>query len=321
MVFASRSESDHKRDLCYTKHTQHLFHHSIMHVLDSLYLSKKLLRHPAENKGNFGRVVVIGGAKTMSGSLVLAGLGALYTGAGWVKLIPLNPQFPEMIESHPELMVYHAYPKKPTEVLKVMQPDVIVIGPGLGIDALAYQWLLAAIAYHAPLVVDADALHLLTTHPSLCDLMTDRFETAILTPHPGEAGFLLHRSPDDIQHDRHAAAMHMMEMYQSIVILKGHKTLLAHPQEPILTCLQGNPGMACAGMGDVLSGAIGSLIAQGSSHHLSAWQACCLAVEIHARSGDLLAESGVGPIGMTPSELAKTMRTIFNQAMHAKELS
>ena len=285
-----------------------------MQILNALHLINHLHRDVSDHKGTSGKLVIIGGANTMSGSIVLAGLGALYAGSGWVKLIPLDPNFPNLIDPYPELMIYRPGQQLPTEILQEIKPDVIVIGPGLGQSESSLAWLVAALEYPSPIVIDADGLNLLSQHPQLLEQIRNRSHSVTLTPHPGEAGRLLRSSSQELQSDRMLAIKQLIDLYQAIVVLKGHHTLIGMPTEDILTCTFGNPGMACAGMGDVLSGALGSLIAQGIRHHLSPWQATCLAVEVHARAGDLLVEKGIGPIGMTSSELAKEMRTIVNSS-------
>jgi hydroxyethylthiazole kinase-like uncharacterized protein yjeF len=285
-----------------------------MQILNSLHLIGHLQRDVSDHKGTSGKLVIIGGANTMSGSIALAGLGALYTGSGWVKLIPLDPNFPNLIDPYPELMIYHPKDRPPTEILQEIKPDVIVIGPGLGQSASSLAWLEATLEYQSPLVIDADALNLLSQHPELHEPICNRSHRIVMTPHPGEAGHLLHSSSEAVQSNRMLTMQQLIDQYQSIVVLKGHHTLVGMAAEDVLTCISGNSGMACAGMGDVLSGALGSLIAQGLHHNLSSWQTSCLAVEVHARAGDLLVEKGIGPIGMTPSELAKEMRTIVNSS-------
>ncbi|BDW11618.1 hypothetical protein PSHI8_17010 [Polynucleobacter sp. SHI8] len=285
-----------------------------MQILHSLHLINNLRRDVTDHKGTSGKLVIIGGASTMSGSIALAGLGALYTGSGWVKLIPLDPDFPNLIDPSPELMIYHPGQRSPAEILQEIKPDVIVIGPGLGQSASSLAWLEATLEYQSPLVIDADGLNLLSQHPELHEPICNRSHRIVMTPHPGEAGRLLHSSSQVMQSDRMLAMKQLIAQYQAIVILKGHHSLVGMPAQDVLTCISGNSGMACAGMGDVLSGALGSFIAQGLHHNLSTWQAACLAVEVHARAGDLLVEKGIGPIGMTPSELAKEMRTIVNSS-------
>jgi len=285
-----------------------------MHILNSLQLLKHLERDVSDHKGTSGKLVIIGGANTMSGSIVLAGLGALYTGSGWVKLIPLDPNFPNLIDSYPELMIYRPGKQLPSEILQEINPDVIVIGTGLGQSESSLDWLMATLEHQSPIVIDADGLNLLSQHPQLHEQIRNRSNCVIMTPHPGEAARLLNSSSQVVQSDRVLAMKQLIAQYHAIVVLKGHHTLVGMPEEDILTCISGNSGMACAGMGDVLSGALGSLIAQGLRHHLSPWQASCLAVEVHARAGDLLVDKGIGPIGMTSSELAKEMRTIVNSS-------
>jgi NAD(P)H-hydrate repair Nnr-like enzyme with NAD(P)H-hydrate dehydratase domain len=105
----------------------------------------------------------------------------------------------------------------------------------------------------------------------------------------------------------------LIDRFQCYVVLKGRHTLVGAPNDAIYTCQAGNPGMATGGMGDVLTGLIASLAAQGICHHLNLWEATCLGVELHARAADLLVQSGIGPNGITALELAKAVRQLMNQ--------
>ena len=120
-------------------------------------------------------------------------------------------------------------------------------------------------------------------------------------------------SADEIQANRLRAIQLLLDRYQCYVVLKGHHTLVGTPHNDICTCQAGNPGMATGGMGDVLTGLIASLAAQGICHHLNLWEATCLGVELHARAADQLVQVGIGPNGMTPLELAKAIRSLINQ--------
>jgi hydroxyethylthiazole kinase-like uncharacterized protein yjeF len=156
-------------------------------------------------------------------------------------------------------------------------------------------------------VIDADALNLLAEQPELMALLKVRDTPTCLTPHPGEAARLLGTSSTDVQQDRSAAITQLTAMTQAIVVLKGQHSLVASPEHETHRCEEGNPGMAVGGMGDVLTGCVAALAAQGIRHRLDLWQATCLAVQLHARAGDELVKAGVGPIGLTPMELARSL--------------
>ena len=126
---------------------------------------------------------------------------------------------------------------------------------------------------------------------------------------------LLGQSTSDLQADRVSAIKKLVSLTQSIVILKGKCTLITAPDRDILQCEQGNPGMGTGGMGDVLTGAISAIAAQGVRHHLNLWEASCIAVQLHAAAADQLVEKGTGPIGLTPSETILEMRSFLNKLL------
>ena len=278
---------------------------------------QRLKRDPAESKADAGKVVLVGGAPGMAGAIVLAGKSSLHLGAGWTILEMLDPTSAHLVPEQAELMVR---PAKPDAAIQLTQlkPDCIAIGPGLGNSSIAQDWLSAVLAYPSiPLIIDADALNLISQNQTLLQKLRNRNQAfpllTVLTPHPGEAARLLKSTSTQVQEDRIGSINALVELTQSIVILKGQHTLIASPAHTPLQCLQGNAGMATGGMGDVLTGSIAALAAQGIRHELDLWEASCLGVELHARAADALVDQGVGPIGLTPSELILEMRTVLNQ--------
>ena len=282
-----------------------------MQTLQALEHLQALRRRPDAHKGDAGKVMLVGGAPSMAGALVLAGMGALYSGAGWTQLMMLDANSAHLVPSHPELMVHNAHNHEPLQALALMRPDVVAMGPGLGASAQALAWLQAGLQWTGPLVLDADALNLLALHPTLVQQLAKRGRVCI-TPHPGEAARLLGCTNHVVQADRASALQQLVALTQAVVVLKGQHTLLASPQHAALQCLQGNPGMAVAGMGDVLTGCIAALAAQGVRGGFQLWKAAGLGVQLHAMAGDALAHQGVGPVGMTPSELAQEIRAEIN---------
>ena len=282
-----------------------------MQTLQAIEHVQALRRRPDAHKGDAGKVLLVGGAPSMAGALVLAGMGALYSGAGWTQLMMLDANSAHLVPSHPELMVHNAHNHEPLQALALMRPDVVAIGPGLGTSAQALAWLQAGLQWTGPLVLDADALNLLALHPTLVQQLAKRGHVCI-TPHPGEAARLLVCTNHVVQADRASALQQLVALTQAVVVLKGQHTLLASPQHAALQCLQGNPGMAVAGMGDVLTGCIAALAAQGVRGGFQLWQGAGLGVQLHAMAGDALAHQGVGPVGMTPSELAQEIRAEIN---------
>ena len=292
---------------------------TLANPLESLKLVSRLKRAPAEHKGDAGKVLLIGGAPGMAGALLLAGNASLHLGAGWTILEMLDPTSAHAIPEQAELMIRLASFDAKTEITTT-RPDLIAIGPGLGYSALAKDWLEAALRYPAiPLVMDADALNLIADTPEFLELLLDRNQLypgqCVITPHPGEAAHLLGTNSNAIQANRFEALSQLVILTQSIVVLKGQHTLIASPSCTPLRCMQGNPGMASGGMGDVLTGSIAAIAAQGIRHHLTLWEATCMAVELHASAADSLVAKQVGPIGLTPSEVIIEMRSILNKLL------
>lgn len=178
--------------------------------------------------------------------------------------------------------------------------NVIVIGPGLSQSPWARELFSAVLETDLPCVVDADALNLLAAEPVVR-------EACVFTPHPGEAGRLLACSSADIQADRFNAVREVRRRYGGVVVLKGAGTLAAAGDEPVDICVGGNPGMASAGMGDVLSGVIAGLIAQG----LSLRDAARLGVWLHAEAGDRAARAGER--GLLAGDLMPYLRRLVNR--------
>jgi hydroxyethylthiazole kinase-like uncharacterized protein yjeF len=287
--------------------------------LRSLELITRLKREPSEHKGNAGKVLLIGGAPGMAGALMLAGSASLHLGAGWTILEMLDPTAAHAMPDQAELMVRLAS-FNAKEQLEATAPDVIAIGPGLGFSALARDWLIAGLSYpKVPVVIDADALNLIADTPEYLDLLRQRNTAfpgmSVLTPHPGEAAHLLNTTSADIQANRQTALSELIKLTNSIVVLKGQHTLIASPAHSAMQCEQGNPGMAVGGMGDVLTGSIAAIAAQGIRHQLNLWEASCIGVQLHATAADSLVAQQIGPIGLTPSEVILEMRTLLNKLL------
>ncbi len=287
--------------------------------LRSLELITRLKRTPSEHKGNAGKVLLIGGAPGMAGALMLSGSAALHLGSGWTILEMLDPTAAHAMPEQAELMVRLAS-FNAQEQLEATAPDVIAIGPGLGFSALARDWLIASLRYpKAPLVIDADALNLIANTPEYLALLKERNQTfpnmSILTPHPGEAAHLLNRTASDVQANRLGALSDLVKLTKSIVVLKGQHTMIASPTHLAVQCTEGNPGMAVGGMGDVLTGTIAAIAAQGLQHNLNLWEAACIGVQLHASAADSLVAKQIGPIGLTPSEVILEMRSLLNKLL------
>jgi hydroxyethylthiazole kinase-like uncharacterized protein yjeF len=285
--------------------------------LNALPLVARLKRAPHEHKGDAGKVILIGGSPGMAGALLLAGKACMHLGAGWTLLQMLDPASSHADYDQAELMIQEAH-LHPSEFLNISKPDVIAIGPGLGKSERAISWLAASLHHpNIPLVIDADALNLVSDSPILLNALQSRNQlfpdATVITPHPGEAGRLLNCSSEAVQKDRIGTLENLVALTRSIVVLKGQHTLIASPLHTPLECREGNPGMGTGGMGDILTGAIAALAAQGVRHSLNLWEACALAVQLHACAADNLVKQGVGPIGLTPNETILEMRKLLNQ--------
>lgn len=261
----------------------------------------------------------------MAGALLLAAKSALHSGAGYTMLCMLDAHSAHALAEQPELMIESAHvsnvARDPIAYLQRIQPSVIAIGPGLGSSPLARAWLTAVLTGHAlvpslaAIVIDADALNLIAADKALSVALQNCELPCVLTPHPGEAARLLRCSSAEIQANRAGSLSALVAWSKHIVILKGQHTLLGSPIEATQICNRGNPGLAVGGTGDVLTGLIASLIAQGIDKKLTSWEAACLGVEVHALAADrLLAKLG-GPIGMTPSELILEIRQVLNDLL------
>ncbi|QWE15903.1 NAD(P)H-hydrate dehydratase [Polynucleobacter sp. AP-Nino-20-G2] len=293
--------------------------HTPAPALQALDLIRRLKRESSEHKGNAGKALLVGGAPGMAGALLLAGSATLHLGAGWTILEMLDPSSAHAYPEQAELMVRLAS-FKAQEQLTSTAPDVIAIGPGLGFSTLAKEWLNAVLNFpECPIVIDADALNLIADTPQFLEKLKERNQLfpgrSVLTPHPGEAARLLGITAAQVQQDRFAALMALVKRSDSIIALKGERTLIASPTHEAAQCAQGNPGMATGGMGDVLTGTIAAIAAQGIAHQIDLWEATCVGVQLHATAADSLVAKQVGPIGLTPTEVTLEMRSLLNKLL------
>lgn len=256
------------------------------------------------HKGDFGSVGVIGGAPGMAGAALLAARAALWLGAGRVYGGLLDARVAVDFVA-PELML-----TSPERVLQLAPPGCLVVGPGLGQDALALALLESALKAPLPLLLDADALNLIAAHPVLLRPVARRDAPTLLTPHPGEAARLLESTISEIQQDREGAVRALAETSRALVILKGAGSLIGDG-ETVWQNSTGNPGMAAPGMGDVLAGIIAAFIAQGAAPlHAAAY-----GVWLHGRAADHCVAAGIGPLGLTASEVAQYARSLHNKGI------
>jgi len=254
------------------------------------------------HKGHFGHVLVVGGNAGFGGAAIMAAQAAGRVGAGLVSVVTRPEHVSAFLARCPEVMTHGVNDGKELRAL-LEGKDVIVVGPGLGQDIWARQLLEQVLATDAPLVVDADALNLLVTMGS----SQEQRNNWIMTPHPGEAARLLQCSVADVQADRFAAVKTLQQCYGGVALLKGNGTLVAGESEPsIALCTSGNPGMASGGMGDVLSGVLGGLLAQGFELE----QAGRLGALLHGEAADRAGEAGER--GMLATDLLPFLRYLVN---------
>ena len=258
------------------------------------------------HKGKAGSVGVLGGAHGMVGAALLAGRAALKLGAGKVFLGLLSDHPPDVDYAQPELML-----RTPHELLEAGMITVYAAGPGMGMAKSAEQLLREVLDANVPLVLDADALNLIASSKTLQGRLPRRSAASVLTPHPAEAARLLGCTTAAVQADRVTAALELAARYQAITVLKGNGSIVASPDGTWLINASGNAGMASAGMGDVLTGMIASLLAQGSGANAAA----AAAVWLHGAAGDALARDGKGPIGISASEVIDEARRVLNEAI------
>lgn len=270
-------------------------------LLDSEYLSHQPLppRRKNSHKGDYGHVLVIGGGPGMPGAVALAAKSALRSGAGAVTIATHPEQVTSILPIVPEAMIWGVSISKELEQ-HLARATVCVVGPGLGDSEWAKSLFLAAMTSQLPMIIDASAIRLLAQHPQVDD-------NWILTPHPGEAAALLSCSTIEVQNDRFQAVQEIQHQYGGVVVLKGKGTLIQTVERNTFVCSKGNPGMASAGMGDILSGIIAGLCAQG----LSLSDAAKLGVLVHAMAGDRAIES-VGSVGLLASDLLPIIPSILS---------
>jgi len=256
------------------------------------------------HKGDYGHVLIIGGDYGYSGAARLAGIAALRIGAGLVSIATRSSHASVMNSNQPELMC-HGVDTTEQLIPLLAKASVIAIGTGLGQSEWASALLTAVILTQKPLIIDADGLNLLAD--MVGNKIFPHLPHWILTPHPAEAARLLNCTTAEIQQDRFTAVSTLQAKYQGVALLKGSGTLIASSEE-IAVSNTGNAGMASGGMGDVLTGVLAGLVAQGLSLQEAAQQGAYL----HGKAADLAAETG-GERGLLASDLIPYLRLGMNE--------
>ncbi len=259
-------------------------------------------RKATSHKGSYGRLVCVGGNLGYSGAIRLCTMAAARAGAGLVSclchpssLLAVQVAVPEVMALSVEQSVTHMVKDK------LISANVIALGPGLGQNEWATMLFKQIQAMNVSKVFDADALNLLAKTPNYD-------AQRVLTPHPGEAARLLGITTAEVERDRYQAIVDLQECYGGVVVLKGAGTLI-YDGESLDVCRAGNPGMASGGMGDVLTGIIAALIAQGLSLAASAK----LGVILHSYSADREVQEK-GQVGLLASDIIPQVRKLLNRA-------
>lgn len=256
-------------------------------------------RSRTAHKGHFGHLLVIGGDHGYSGAVRMAGEAAARCGTGLVSIATRQAHAAIIAGNRPELMCHGVEGVGELAPL-LARASVIAVGPGLGQSAWSMSMLARAMDSGLPMVVDADGLNLLAIEPAIRD-------NWVLTPHPGEAARLLDCSTREIQENRFHAVGELQKRYGGVILLKGAGTLISGPSSrPITLCSDGNPGMATGGMGDLLTGIVAGLLAQGMDPE----EAAIVGASLHGAAADLAAVEGER--GMLACDLMPCIRSLLN---------
>jgi len=291
-----------------------MFAAAMTHAHPLVYESLKVLLQPRaadSHKGDFGHVLVIGGDRGMGGAVLMAAEAAARSGAGLTSVATRAEYVPALIARRPEVMAHGI--ESGEELTRLLErATVLVVGPGLGQSAWSRECITLALTWAAThglsAVLDADALNWLSREPALFPQAL--YDKCLLTPHPGEAARLLGISREAISADRVAAVLALRQKFGGAAVLKGAGTLVCYPQGQrvhVVMCGHGNPGMASGGMGDVLSGVLGALLAQG----YSLADAVRLGVCIHSKAADLATERA-GQRGLLATDLLPYIQQLLN---------
>lgn len=273
---------------------------SLYQILDWQLLSQQFKpRDRDAHKGDFGHVLVIGGDHGMAGAVRMAAQAALSVGAGLVSVATHAEHLTVVNAACPEIMCHAVKTGIHLRPL-IDKSTVIVLGPGLGQSDWSYELFETVIASSKHMVIDADALTIISK-------MTIKKDHWILTPHPGEAVRLLKSDIEEIQQERCESANAIVNRYGGVVVLKGAGSIVQAENDFPFLCNAGNPGMASGGMGDVLSGVLGGLLAQ----HFSLLSAAKTGVLLHAMAGDQAALKN-GERGLLAMDLMPYLRRLVN---------
>jgi ADP-dependent NAD(P)H-hydrate dehydratase / NAD(P)H-hydrate epimerase len=286
-------------------------------------------RAPEGNKGSYGHVLVIGGSHGKAGAAAMAGFAALRAGAGLSTIATTKSVLTTVAGFHPELMTELLPETKDGTISlralgsrldSLLDGKMLAIGPGISRNSETAEFVRAVVKRRdvspftnssVNMVVDADGLN---AFEGMADRLDGRGRTLVITPHPGEMSRLTGLSIPEIQANRLEVARNFAREHDLIVVLKGHRTLIAAPDGTVWVNPTGNPGLATAGTGDILTGIVAGLIAQHPAHAL---EATALAVYLHGLAGDLASET-VGEISLVATDLLRFLPQAFAQTRTQK---
>jgi NAD(P)H-hydrate epimerase len=283
---------------------------------DIAFVAKPRAR--AANKGTFGHVLVVGGSLGKTGAAAMAGMAALRSGAGLSTVATATSVLSTVASFHPELM---SEPLDETDAgtisLRALEygrfealakgKTVLAVGPGISRDRETAAFVQSVVAnYQHPMVLDADGLN---AFEGSTDKLDGRGRLLVVTPHPGEMARLIGKTPTEVQRERLSVARSFAREHSLIVVLKGYRTLVAHPDGEVWVNPTGNPGMATGGTGDVLTGMVAGLLAQHQDH---AFMAVVAAVYLHGLAGDIACESK-GEQSLVASDLVHALPQAFQR--------
>lgn len=271
-------------------------------VISSKWVYKQLPQRERDaHKADFGHVLVVGGDHGYGGAAIMAAQAAVHSGAGLVSLFTRPEHISAMLSRQPEVMA-HSQQLDPV----LQRATVLLLGPGLGQQSWGLALLKQLLSHPLPMVLDADALNYLATLSEQEQQQLKR-DNRILTPHPGEAARLLNCTVASIQHDRIGAVQELQHRFGGTVLLKGQASLICASAQRTARLNCGNPGMASAGMGDVLSGILAALLAQG----LTSFTACSVGAWLHSSAADLQAAK-TGERGLHATALLAQLAKLLN---------
>lgn len=289
-----------------------------MKETDRLLFNKAVFNRPDDsNKGTLGSLLCICGSYGMAGAAIMAGKAALRCGIGLLKIAVPKSIYPVCATNILESVYYPleetsngVISSKNTDFLLEMceKSSAVVIGCGLSVCDDTKNLVQSVITNcEKPLVIDADALNCICNKP---EILKNLKAPAIITPHPGEIARLLHSTPKTVNSNRENTAIDFAKKFGVVTVLKGAGTIIASPDGEVYINHTGNSGMATGGSGDVLSGIIGSLLAQGASPI----NAAAAGVFLHGTIGDLAAEK-LGKISMLPTDMIDMIPTAYLKLM------